>query len=57
MYAGGNAGMHQTFRANRRAYEKFGIIPRVLVDATVRDLSVSIDCQNFSILSTHDVPV
>lgn len=41
MYAGGNAGTHQTYRANRRAFEKYGIIPRMLVDATFRDLRVS----------------
>jgi lactate 2-monooxygenase len=45
MYVGGNAGIHQTFRANRRAYEKFGIIPRMLVDSTVRDLSVGVGFQ------------
>lgn len=48
MYADGNAGVHQTFHANRRAFEKFGIIPRMLVDATIRDLSVSSQIQNGS---------
>ncbi len=41
MYAGGNAGTHQTYRANRKAFEKYGIIPRMLVDAGIRDLRVS----------------
>jgi len=42
MYAGGNAGTHQTYRANRKAFERYGIIPRMLVDAGLRDLSVNL---------------
>jgi lactate 2-monooxygenase len=45
MYAGGNAGTHQTYRANRRAFEKYGIIPRMLVDCTTRDISVSVTAE------------
>ncbi len=41
MYAGGNAGTHQTYSVNRRAFQKYGIIPRMLVDATFRDIRVS----------------
>ena len=41
MYAGGNAGIHQTYSANRWAFQKYGIIPRMLVDATFRDIRVS----------------
>ncbi|XP_006462481.1 hypothetical protein AGABI2DRAFT_119340 [Agaricus bisporus var. bisporus H97] len=42
MYAGGSAGTCQTYRANLRAFEKYGIIPRMLVDCTTRDLSVKL---------------
>lgn len=42
MYGYGNAGINLTSRANRRAYEKFCITPRMLVDSTIRDLSVSL---------------
>ncbi|KAF7768542.1 hypothetical protein Agabi119p4_7785 [Agaricus bisporus var. burnettii] len=42
MYAGGSAGTRQTYRANLRAFEKYGIIPRMLVDCTTRDLSVKL---------------
>ncbi|KAF9453182.1 oxidoreductase [Macrolepiota fuliginosa MF-IS2] len=48
MYAGGNAGTHQTYRANRRAFEKWGIVPRMLVDATIRDLRVNIFGKTYS---------
>jgi len=41
MYAGGNAGIHRTYDANRWAFQKYGIIPRMLVDATFRDIRVS----------------
>lgn len=40
MYAGGSAGTNSTYRANLRAFEKFRIIPRMLVDASVRNLEV-----------------
>lgn len=40
MYAGGSAGTNSTYRANLRAFEKFGIIPRMLVNATNRNLEV-----------------
>lgn len=40
MYAGGSAGIWSTYRANRRAFEKFCLIPRMLVDATTRNLEV-----------------
>lgn len=47
MYGNGNAGTSQTYRANRRAYEKFGIMPRMLVNASIRDLSVGLDLKIF----------
>ena len=40
MYAGGSAGTNSTYRANRQAFEKYGIIPRMLVNATTRSLEV-----------------
>ena len=40
MYAGGSAGSNATYRANLREFEKWGIIPRMLVDATKRSLKV-----------------
>ncbi|KAF5360733.1 hypothetical protein D9756_005106 [Leucocoprinus leucothites] len=42
MYAAGNAGTHQTYRANRRAFEKYSIIPRMLVESTFRDIRVNL---------------
>ncbi|KAJ7776792.1 oxidoreductase [Mycena maculata] len=42
MYAGGSAGTNSTYRANLRAFEKFRIVPRMLVDATVRNLDTTI---------------
>lgn len=41
LYVNGSAGTSATYRANRRAFEKFGIIPRMLVNATERNLEVS----------------
>ncbi|KAJ7068999.1 FMN-dependent dehydrogenase [Mycena belliarum] len=42
MYAGGSAGTNSTYRANLRAFEKFRIVPRMLVNATVRNLETTI---------------
>ncbi|KAJ7166321.1 oxidoreductase [Mycena crocata] len=42
MYAGGSAGTNSTYRANLRAFEKYRIVPRMLVDATVRTLETTI---------------
>ncbi|KAF8230040.1 oxidoreductase [Tricholoma matsutake] len=42
MYAGGSAGTNSTYRANLRAFEKYGIIPRMLVNATTRNLETTI---------------
>ncbi|KAJ7155823.1 oxidoreductase [Mycena filopes] len=42
MYAGGSAGTNSTYRANLRAFEKYRIIPRMLVDATTRNLETTI---------------
>lgn len=39
-YVHGSAGLAWTAKANRQAFEKYKIIPRMLRDATVRDLSV-----------------
>lgn len=40
MYAGGSAGTNSTERANREAFLKWGIIPRMLVNATHTSLEV-----------------
>lgn len=40
MYAGGSAGTNSTYRANLRAFDKYGIIPRMLVNANQRSLEV-----------------
>ena len=40
LYAYGSAGTNSTHRANQRAFQKFGIIPRMLVNATRRSLEV-----------------
>jgi len=42
MYAGGSAGTNSTYRANLRAFEKYRIVPRMLVDATTRTLETTI---------------
>jgi len=42
MYAYGSAGTNSTHRANLRAFQKFGIIPRMLVNNTFRSLEVRI---------------
>ncbi|KAF9525889.1 oxidoreductase [Crepidotus variabilis] len=51
MYAGGSAGSNATYRANLKAFEKWGIIPRMLVNATHRSLETTI----FGV--THSCPV
>ncbi|KAF8964275.1 oxidoreductase [Flammula alnicola] len=51
MYAGGSAGTNATYRANRQAFEKYGIIPRMLVNATKRSLETTI----FGV--THSSPI
>ncbi|KAF9003955.1 oxidoreductase [Cyathus striatus] len=38
----GSAGSNSTYRANKRAFEKWGIIPRMLINATGRSLSTTI---------------
>ncbi|KAJ6466024.1 oxidoreductase [Mycena vitilis] len=42
MYAGGSAGTNSTYRANLRAFEKYRIVPRMLVDATIRNVETTI---------------
>jgi len=41
-YVAGAAGAEQTLRANRDAFERWEIVPRMLRDVSVRDLSTSI---------------
>jgi lactate 2-monooxygenase len=41
-YVAGGAGDEHTQRANVRAFERWGLIPRMLVGATSRDLSVDL---------------
>lgn len=43
-YAYGSAGANLTDKNNRRAFEKYAIIPRMLVDTTIRSLEVSRRC-------------
>src|SRR4029453_17585340 len=47
-YVAGSAGSGSTNRANRRAFERLRIVPRMLRDVSERDLSVS--------LLGHDLP-
>ncbi|KAK6977662.1 Fmn dependent [Favolaschia claudopus] len=42
MYAGGSAGTNSTYWGNVRAFERYRIVPRMLVDATIRSLEVRI---------------
>jgi isopentenyl diphosphate isomerase/L-lactate dehydrogenase-like FMN-dependent dehydrogenase len=42
MYAGGSAGTSSTYHANLAAFEKYRIVPRMLVDATTRSLEVGL---------------
>ncbi|KAL0565978.1 hypothetical protein V5O48_016038 [Marasmius crinis-equi] len=48
LYAHGSAGAWQTYHANLAAFEQYRIIPRMLVDATNRDLSTTLFGQTFS---------
>ncbi|MFI7382480.1 alpha-hydroxy-acid oxidizing protein [Streptomyces sp. NPDC049813] len=41
-YVAGGAGDEQTQRANVRAFERYGLVPRMMVGATQRDLSVDL---------------
>jgi lactate 2-monooxygenase len=41
-YIAGGAGMERTMDANRRAFERWPIVPRVLRDVSQRDLSVDL---------------
>jgi lactate 2-monooxygenase len=40
MYINGSAGTSATYNANRKAFDKYLIKPRMMVDATNRDISV-----------------
>ncbi|KAJ7599927.1 oxidoreductase [Mycena floridula] len=42
MYANGNAGTWATYNGNLRAFQKYTIIPRMLVDASKRNLETTI---------------
>ena len=41
-YVAGGAGSGATMRANRAAFEQFGLVPRMLRDTTVRDWSTTL---------------
>ncbi|HET9141863.1 lactate 2-monooxygenase [Actinophytocola sp.] len=41
-YVAGGAGSGATMRANREAFDRWRIVPRMLTDATTRDLSVTV---------------
>jgi len=51
LYAGGSAGTNTTYRANRKALDRYALIPRMLVNATVRNLETTI----FGV--THSAPI
>ncbi|KAF7320649.1 Fmn dependent [Mycena chlorophos] len=51
MYAGGSAGTNSTYRANLKAFEKYRIVPRMLVNSTTRNLETTI----FGV--THPAPI
>ena len=40
MYVFGSAGAWKTYEANRKAFDKWAIIPRMLRDSTARNLEV-----------------
>jgi lactate 2-monooxygenase len=44
-YVAGGSGDERTQRANVEAFSRYGIVPRMLVGADERDLSVSLFCQ------------
>lgn len=48
MYAGGSAGTCSTYTANLRAFEKYRLIPRMLVNATTRSLRTTLFSTTFS---------
>ena len=41
LYVFGSAGVWKTYEANRKAFDKWAIIPRMLRDCTARNLEVS----------------
>ena len=41
-YVEGGAGLESTMAANRAAFDRWRIVPRVLVDTSVRDLGVTL---------------
>ncbi|KAI3621313.1 fmn dependent [Moniliophthora roreri] len=51
LYAHGSAGIWQTYNGNPKAFEKFAIIPRMLVNASERNLETTI----FGV--THSSPI
>ncbi|KAG6829124.1 hypothetical protein H0H92_005598 [Tricholoma furcatifolium] len=51
LYAAGSAGTNATERANRKGLDRFAIVPRMLVDATARNLETTI----FGV--THPSPI
>ncbi|HEV8514914.1 MAG TPA: lactate 2-monooxygenase [Cyclobacteriaceae bacterium] len=46
-YIAGGAGNESTLRCNRAAFEKYKIVPRMLRDVSVRDISVELFGQKF----------
>src|SRR5580765_4469562 len=41
-YIAGGAGMEDTIKANRHAFEKYKVVPRVLCDVSDRDTSIEL---------------
>src|SRR5690606_34414940 len=46
-YVAGSAGQQHTARANREAFDRWRIVPRMLVDVAARDLSVELFGQRY----------
>ena len=42
MYVNGSAATGSTYDANRKAFDKYRIIPRMLVNASTRNIEVSV---------------
>ena len=44
MYTNGSAGTNSTYDANLREFKKWGIVPKMLTDNTLRNLEVCHKC-------------
>ena len=55
MFAGGSAGTNSTYRTNLRAFDKYQIIPRMLVNASQRSLEVCYLQKGFQVSPLTDI--